>query len=516
MTSDRYTVMEMSMTAYWTVRARLLQVPGVANVAMWNERLQMMTVQVEPDRMAAAQVALDDVMEVTAEAVDSGLLRFSNGSVIGTGGMVETPNQRVGVRHVLPVVTPADLGEVTVPKTDGGYAKLADVATLKEDYPPLIGSAVINDGPGLLLVVEKLPWANTLDLTRGVEEAIRSLEPGLPGIQFDTTIFQQASFIEIAIENLTEALVLGFLLVVVILGLFLFEWRVALISVLTIPLSLMAAMLVLYWRGDTINTMTLAGLVIALGAVVDDAIIDVENIVRRLRQHRRAGSDRSTSSIILEASLEVRGPIIYATLIIIAASVPIFLLQGLTGAFFQPLAVSYTLAIAASLVVALTITPALCLILLRKAPIERRESPVVRGLQTGYTRGLSRLIIRPGPAYAVVAVVSLVGLLIVPRLGPVAVPVVQGAGLPDALGRPARDHDPGDGADHAAGQRRPARDPRVSATSVRTSGRRSSPMRSTGSTSVRTGSASTRRPTTTPPSPRSRRWWRPTRDCSAT
>jgi CzcA family heavy metal efflux pump len=417
MTSDQYSVMEMSMTAYWTVRARLLQVPGVANVAMWNERIQMMTVQVEPDKLAAQQVALDDVMEVTADAVDSGLLKFSAGSVIGTGGLVETPNQRVGVRHVLPVVTPADLGEVSVPRAGGGFTQLSEVATVKEDYPPLIGSAIVNDGPGLLLVVEKLPWANTLELTRGVDEAIRSLEPGLPGVRFDTTIFQQASFIEIAIRNLSQSLVLGFLLVVVILALFLFEWRVALISVLTIPLSLMATMLVLYWRGETINTMTLAGLVIALGAVVDDAIIDVENIVRRLRQHRRAGSSRSTSAIILEASLEVRSPIVYATLIIIAASVPIFLLQGLTGSFFQPLAVSYTLAIAASLVVAMTVTPALCLIMLRKAPIERRESPVVRRLQSGYTRGLATVITRPRPAYAVVGVVTLVGLVVAPQLG---------------------------------------------------------------------------------------------------
>ena len=170
---------------------------------------------------------------------------------------------------------------------------------------------------------------------------------------------------------------LGFLLVVVILALFLFEWRVALISLLTIPLSLMATLLVLYWRGETINTMTLAGLVIALGAVVDDAIIDVENIVRRLRQHRLSGGEGSTASVILNASLEVRSPIVYATLIIVAAAVPVFLLQGLTGAFFRPLALSYTLAIVASMVVALTVTPALALILLRG--VQDRAAYVARG-----------------------------------------------------------------------------------------------------------------------------------------
>src|SRR4029434_6342863 len=141
------------------------------------------------------------------------------------------------------------------------------------------------------------------------------------------------------------------------------------------PTSLMTPLLVLYWRGETINTMTLAGLVIALGAVVDDAIIDVENIVRRLRQHRLAGSEESTASVILHASLEVRSPIVYATLIIVAAAVPVFLLQGVTGAFFRPLALSYTLAIVASMVVAMTLTPALALILLRKSKIEHRQSP---------------------------------------------------------------------------------------------------------------------------------------------
>mgnify|MGYP003694526157 CR=1 FL=1 len=170
---------------------------------------------------------------------------------------------------------------------------------------------------------------------------------------------------------------LGFVLVIVILALFLFEWRVALISILTIPLSLMTTLLVLYWRGETINTMTLAGLVIALGAVVDDAIIDVENIVRRLRQHRLSGGEGSTASVILNASLEVRGPIVYATLIIVAAAVPIFLLQGLTGAFFRPLALSYTLAIVASLLVALTVTPALGVDLAR--PIQDRAAYVARG-----------------------------------------------------------------------------------------------------------------------------------------
>jgi len=418
MTSKSRSLIEMSMTAYWTIRARLLRVPGVANVAIWNERLQLMTVQAEPSRLQAEGVSLNQVMQTTADAVDSGLLKFSTGAVIGTGGTIDTPNQRLSVRNVLPIVTPADLAKVPVTRNPSGkMVRLGDVAVVAEEHQPLIGDAIIDGGPGLLLVVEKLPWANSLQMTAGVERAIKDLQPGLPGVKFDTKVFQQADFVKLAISNLSQALVLGFILVVVILALFLFEWRVALISLITIPLSLMATMLVLYWRGATVNTMTLAGLVIALGAVVDDAIIDVENITRRLREERLSGGGRPTSLVILKACLEVRSPIVYATFIIFAASIPVFLLVGLTGAFFRPLALSYTLAIAASMVVALTVTPALALLLLRGARIERRKSPLVAWLQRVYTAGLARIIIRPIAAYATFAVVTIVGVAVYPQLG---------------------------------------------------------------------------------------------------
>jgi CzcA family heavy metal efflux pump len=417
MTSKTHSLIEMSMTAYWAIRARLLRVPGVANVAIWNERLDLMAVQAEPSKLLARNVSLDQVMQTTEASVDSGLLKFSTGSVIGTGGAIETPNQRIGVRNVLPVVTPADLAKVPVETKDGRTVRLGDIAAIGQQHQPLIGDAIIDGQPGLLLVVEKLPWANSLQTTAGVEQAIKELQPGLPGIRFDTKVFQQADFVKLAISNLTQALVLGFILVVVILALFLFEWRVALISLLTIPLSLIAAMLVLYKTGATINTMTLAGLVIALGAVVDDAIIDVENITRRLRAERLGAGQRPTSSVILSACLEVRSPIVYATLIIVAASVPVFLLTGLTGAFFRPLALAYTLAIVASMAVALTVTPALSLLLLRGARIERRVSPVVGWLQRAYTAGLSRVIVRPLAAYSLFAVVSVVGVAVYPHLG---------------------------------------------------------------------------------------------------
>ncbi|HKC29894.1 MAG TPA: efflux RND transporter permease subunit, partial [Jatrophihabitans sp.] len=417
MSSPSRSLMDLSMTAYWTVRARLLRVPGVANVAIWGERLQMLTVQVVPAEMLAHHVTLDEVMRVTGDSVDSGLLRFSTGSIIGTGGWVETGAQRIGIRHVLPIAGPAELGQVTVPTTTGGRVHLSDIAVLKWDHQPLAGDAWVDHRPGLLLVVEKLPWGNTLNVTRDVETALRALQPGLQDISFDTHVFRQESFIQLAIHNLTQALVIGFILVVVILMLFLFEWRVALISLLTIPLSLMATVLILNALGATVNTMTLAGLVIALGAVVDDAIIDVENILRRLRQARRSGSGRSTASVILEASLEVRKPIVYATLIIVAAAVPVFLLPGLTGSFFRPLAFAYTLAILASMGVALTVTPALCLLLLRRAPVERHQSPVVRVLQRGYTAALGRIIKHPRNAYGACIALVIAAALVLPGLG---------------------------------------------------------------------------------------------------
>jgi CzcA family heavy metal efflux pump len=254
-------------------------------------------------------------------------------------------------------------------------------------------------------------------VTRGVEEALREFQPGMVGLKVDTEIFRPATFIEQSVGNLGRALVIGFVLVVLILIFFLFEWRVALISAITIPLSLVAAGLVLNWMGATVNTMILAGLVIALGVLVDDAIIDIENIVRRIRQHRLEGSDRSTASIILEASVEVRGPIVHATMIILVSTVPVFLLTGLTGSFFRPLVFAYGLSILASLLVALTVIPALALMLLRNAPIEKRSAPLVRWLQRGYTALLRRVVPRPLTAYATVGVVMLAGVVTAPLLG---------------------------------------------------------------------------------------------------
>lgn len=421
--SKTRSVIDLSMTTYWTIRQRLLRVPGVANVAIWGERLEMLNVNVVPELLRKHNVTLNEVMEATADALDVGLFKFSEGHHVGSGGWIETPNQRLQVRHVLPLVRKYDnvtteaLANMPLGFRDGKQLLLKDVADVVIDHQPMVGDAVINDGPGLLLIVEKFPWGNTLRVTREVEKALDTLRPGLPDVEIDSQIFRPATFIETAIGNLNKALIIAAVLVILVLFTFLYEWRTALISCTAIPLSLMSAMMVLYFRGTTINTMVLAGLVIALGAVVDDAIVDVENIVRRLRQHRKEGRKVPFSRVILEASYEVRHAIIFSTLIEVAALLPVFVMEGLSGAFFQPLAISYSIAIVASTVVALTVTPAMSFILLRNAPLDKREPPLTRWLQSNYEALLTKIINKPRAAYATVGVTVMAGLIVWPMLG---------------------------------------------------------------------------------------------------
>ncbi|HEX6543180.1 MAG TPA: efflux RND transporter permease subunit [Ktedonobacterales bacterium] len=419
-TSDRYSLLDLSMVTYWTVRWRLLKVPGVANVVIWGDQFKQLQVQVDPNKLRVYHLSLDEVENITSDALDFGLLKYTDAAKTRVGGIVDTPNQRLELRHVLPVVVPGDLAKVPVEdrkKADGSPLTLGDLGQVVWDHQPLIGDAVIKDQRGLLLVVEKYPWANTLEVTRGVDEALKEMQPGLSGIHIAPSIFRSASFIGLAIDDLSRALIIAILLVMVVLATFLFEWRTALISLVAIPLSLLAAGLVIYLSGSTINTMIMAGFVIAVGGVVDDAIIDVENIVRRLRQHRREGGGGSTISVIINASLEVRGAIIHAVLIDVAVLIPVLLLAGVSGSFFRPLAVSYGLALLASMVVALVVTPPLCLLLLTNAPLERRESPFLRALQRRYTAALGRIIRRPRIVFAALFVVLLLGLAVAPGLG---------------------------------------------------------------------------------------------------
>ena len=376
--------MDLSELVRWTIRPRLMAIPGVANVAVWGQRDRQLQVLVDPGRLAASGVTLAEVQRAAGDA-----------AVVAGGGFVDTPNQRLTVRHLSPVVTPEDLGRTVIKLANGAPVRLADVAEVKEGFAAPIGNAIINDGPGIMLIVEKQQGGNTLDVTRGVEAALAELKPALTGVEVDPTIFRPATFIERSIGNLTEAMWIGCALVAVVLIVFTREWRAATISLTAIPLSLLGAALTLSWMGASINTMVIAGLVIALGEIVDDAIIDVENIGRRLRLNRELEHPKPALEVVLAASLEVRSAVVFASLIVILVFLPVFFLDGVAGSFFRPLALAYILAIAASLLVALTITPALCLMLLPKAPQQTREPGLIRGLKGGYRRVLPTVLGRP-------------------------------------------------------------------------------------------------------------------------
>ena len=422
LTSERLSQVEISTLARWTIRPRLMAIRGVANVAIWGQRDRQLQVLVDPDRLRSNNLTLADVVTAARE-----------GTAVAAGGYLETPQQRLAIAHFPAVSTPADLRQIIVrpgaagggaPGTPGNALRIGDVAEVVEGFPPPIGDAVINRGDGLMLIVEKQPDGNTLQVTRDVEAAMAALKPGLPDVAIDTTIFRPATFIEMSLQNLNRALLIGCVLVMLVLIVFLYDWRTALISIIAIPLSLIAAALVLRYRGGTLDTMVIAGLIIALGEVVDDAIIDVENIVRRLRLNAAAGNPRSAFDVVLDASVEVRSAVVYGSLIVILVFIPVFMLEGLAGSFFRPLALSYVLAILASLLVALIVTPALSLLLLPKHTHER-EAPVVTRLKGRYRRWLPGLIAAPKRAIAVVAISLAVTAAAFPFLGEEFLPNFQ-------------------------------------------------------------------------------------------
>ena len=414
LSSQELTPIELGVLAQWSITPRLLGVPGVANVAVWGQRERQLQVQVEPDVLQEKGVSLKQVIETAGEALWVSPLSFLEASSPGTAGWIDTPNQRLTIRHLLPISSAEDLAKVAVEGTDG--LLLGDVANVVEDHQPLIGDAALESGPGLIVVVEKFPGANTLEVTRGIEDAFAAMAPGLSGVEIDTTVFRPANYIEQVTANLSMTLLYGAILALLVLLLFLWNWRTVLIAALVIPMSLVAATYVLYLRGASFNTMVLAGLAMALAVIIDDAVSDVENVARRVRQHRQGGSDKSTASVVLEASTEMRSPAVYATLILLLAVLPLFFIEGLAGAYFQPLVVSYLLALLASMVVALLVTPALTMLLLGKASFGKRGSPLAQGLQSAYRSILSRTVQSPYAALVVAAVFIVAGLAMLPLL----------------------------------------------------------------------------------------------------
>src|SRR3954469_2326162 len=419
-TSKTLSQMEMTELARWTIRPRLMAVPGVANVAIWGQRDRQFQVIVDPERLQAHDVTLGAIEKAAADAV-----------TLEGGGFVDSPNQRLAIRQQVGIYDAEDLGNVKVDFRGNTPLRMREVADVIESFPPPIGDAVIGvlgsdrNEPGLLLIVEKQPWGNTLEVTHKVEAALEALKPGLQDLEIDPTIFRPATFIERSLYNLSHAMAVGCALVVVILFVFLFDWRTAVISLTAIPLSLIAAGLVLHFRGGTMNTMVIAGLVIALGEVVDDAIIDVENILRRLQLNRESDKPQSAFQVVLAASLEVRSAVVYASLIVTLVFVPILFLDGLAGSFFRPLAIAYILAILASLLTALTVTPAMSLLLLPSVNRRRHDAPLAHGLKAIYRRLLPPLVARPILSLAIVIVAFAGTGIAVTRLGEEFLPNFQ-------------------------------------------------------------------------------------------
>ncbi len=412
LSSQELSLIDLSVLARWTVRPHLMGVPGVANVVVFGQRERQLQVLIDPERLRDQEVSLLQVIETTANAQWVSKLTFVEASTPGTGGFIDTANQRLAIQHILPYRSADDLERVPIEGTDDML--LSDVADVVEDHQPLIGNAVFADGTGLLLVVEKFPGVNTLDVTQGVEDALAALAPGLAGVDIDTTIFRPATFIRTGIDNLATSLVIGSALLILALGAFFFGWRAASIGVVTLLVSLAAGAAILRLRDTTINAMSVAGLVMALAVVIDEAIVSVENI--RLRR-RTDENVTSPSRILLSATLEARGAMLYATLIILVALAPVFFLRdGEARAFFPPMVLSYALAVVAAMVVALVVTPALCLILLGNERADRTEPAVVRWLQQRYERALSRVVAIPRAAIAAVALITVVGIGVLPFL----------------------------------------------------------------------------------------------------
>ncbi len=400
MSSKELSLIQMSVLAHWNIRPRLMGVPGVANVSIWGERNRQLQVLVDPERIRSQGVSLRSVIATAGNALWVSPLSFLNASAPGTGGFIDSPNQRLGVRHVLPIVSPDGLANVVV---EGSTKRLGDVADVVESHQPLIGDAIVGSHTGLMLVVERLPWASAEDVTRGVEKVLGTMRAGLKGIEFDTGIYRPASYIERTIEDLRLAMILGGALVFAFLLLFFLDFRVALISAAAIVGSLLLAWLVLFLRGVKLDVFMFMGLAIAIGVLIDDAIGDVQNIRWRLAEPRPEGT--TAWRVIVDAVTQTRSGMAFAVLMLLLLVAPFLFLNGVAGAFMTSLALSYGLAVVASFLVALTLTPALCLLLLKKESTQARRS-LSQALVDRYERFASRVLRSKQLAYGIYAIVG--------------------------------------------------------------------------------------------------------------
>jgi CzcA family heavy metal efflux pump len=383
---DKMSPMELRTFADWTLKPRLLAVSGVAGVSVYGGQVRQLQIRIKPDRLLAFNLSVDDVLAAAR-----------NSTGVRGAGFTDTPAQRIPIQTEGQSLTPEQLGEVVVHRDHGVSLRLKDVADVVAGAQPTFGDCLIMGKAGVLLVMLSQYGANTMEVTKAVEAALDEMKPtfAAEGITLYPRLHRPATFIETAIGHMRFSLLLGGALVAGVLFLFLFNLRAAFISLTAIPLSLLVAVVILDYFGVTLNTITLGGLAIAIGEVVDDAIIDVENILRRLRENIALAKPRPALAVVLDASIEVRSAVVYATFIVAFVFIPVLTMSGLQGRLFAPLGAAYILATVASLIVALTLTPALSLLLLPQRASKAIEPAFIARLKDGYRTTLVRIGSRP-------------------------------------------------------------------------------------------------------------------------
>jgi Cu/Ag efflux pump CusA len=411
---------DLGVLARWTIRPRLMGVSGVADVAIWGQRERQIQVQVDPKKLQNQSVSLEQVISTTGNALWWSPLGRLEANTPGTGGFIDGPQQRLGILHESPIKTPEDLSKVTLESAgEGGVASgttpltLGDVSNLVADHQPLIGDAVFAEGNGLLMVVEKLPEANVVDVTKSVDEALDAMRPGLSGVTVDATVFRPANYVNDSLGNVVRALLLGGVLLVVVVSLLALDWRTAFITAVSTLLSLAAAVLVLGLRGVSLNSMVVAGLVLAIAVLVDEAMLVTENVRRRLREHHPELAS-SSEAVAVHGTVETRGPVVYATLALLLALLPITALHGEAGAFVPSIAFAFVIAVLVSLLVAVTVTPLLSLVVFRGRDRTPRISPLMARVLALHGKVGSRLLTSPRSSFGTLAALLLVGLVALP------------------------------------------------------------------------------------------------------
>ena len=407
LTAPKHSLMQLTEIARWTIRPALLAVPGVSKVVIFGSRPEQLQVQFHPSKLIALHSGLNQLTAAAAAA-----------SVVRGAGVVNTPNQQLFLMSHGQATTPAALAGSLFLRRDHRSVTLGEVAQVIEGSPPPIGSARVGTKRGLVLVIGSQYGANTLAVTRGLDHALATLAPLLKrdGVTVQPNGLRPASFIDAALHDVRNSLGIGGVLIFVVLYLALRNWRTAVISFTAIPLSLLSAALILTGLGFSLNTLSLGGLAIALGEVVDDAVVGVENMHRRLRENRGLPQPQSAFKVMLRATLEVRKAVIFATFSVVLIFLPVLYLTGVAGRLFRPLALAYIFAILSSLIVALTVTPALGLILLGRAPLDPADPPLLVRAKRIYSRMLAFVERHPRTVLVSVAVLVIGGLASVPAL----------------------------------------------------------------------------------------------------